>query len=189
MKSEDFRNWHESFWLIKKKQIARESGYVAMRVDIDKKLQNRFLGYLRTQLQGRDFHLDEYDFNNADGDDALFTIASDATDFEKVETAIAAGFNVPHVTRYEQLLKSWAYVILFEKDEKKLYAWRKISSDTDPKKAKSRNAAFFVNPKLIDVDDKEIFVIYPNYDFFVYQGTTFIANKRQFEISMNFRET
>ena len=31
-------------------------------------------------------------------------------------------------------------------------------------------------------------MIYPRYDFFVYDGTTFIANKRQFESSMNFRE-
>ena len=40
----------------------------------------------------------------------------------------------------------------------------------------------------MDLDDKEIFVIYPSFDFFVFDGTTFIANKRQFEISMNFRE-
>lgn len=69
-----------------------------------------------------------------------------------------------------------------------MYAWKKISSDTDPKKAKSKDAAFFMNHKLMDLDDREVFVIYPNYDFFVFEGTTFIANKRQFEISMNFRE-
>lgn len=33
-----------------------------------------------------------------------------------------------------------------------------------------------------------MFVIYPNYDFFVYQGVTFISSKRQFESSMNFRD-
>lgn len=188
IKSEDFNAWHASFWLIKKHQAEKESAYKALRVNMDRKLQNRFKRYLKTQLQGKDFHLSEYDFNNADGDDALFTIGSEATDFGKVQSAIDAGFGVPNVTEYAQLLGSWAYVILFERGEEKLYAWKKISSDTDPRKASSRDAAFFMDHKLMDLDDKEVFVIYPSYDFFVFEGTTFIANKRQFEISMNFRE-
>ena len=155
---------------------------------MDIKLQRRFKRYLKQQLQGKEFHLTQYDYNNADGDDALFTIDAAATDFGKVEAAIGAGFKVPHVTRYEELLKSWAYVILFEKDGKKLYAWRKINAETQPKKAASTDLAFFLNKKLVDVDDKEVFMIHPSYDFFVYDGTTFIANKRNFESSMNFRE-
>ena len=31
-------------------------------------------------------------------------------------------------------------------------------------------------------------MIYPRYEFIVYDGTTFVVNKRQFESSMNFRE-
>ena len=79
-------------------------------------------------------------------------------------------------------------MILFEKDDRKLYAWKKISADTQPKKATSKNTIFFHNHKLVDLEDKEVFVIYPNYDFFVYQGVTFISSKRQFESSMNFRD-
>ena len=188
IKSEDFGKWHASFWLVKKRQVARESAYTVLRVDIDAKLQKRFKRYLGQQLQSKDFHVAEYDYNNSDGDDALFTITSDATDFAKVEAAIGAGFDNQRVTEYDQLLKSWAYVILFESDGRKLYAWRKISTDTDPKKAASKNAAFFLNHKLVDIDDKEVFMIYQNYDFFVYSGTTFIANKSRFESSMNFRD-
>lgn len=188
IKLEDFATWHASFWLVKKHQAEKQSAYKTLRVNMDRKLQNRFKRYLKSQLQGKKFHLTEYDFNNADGDDALFTIGSEGTDFWKVQSAIDDGFEVPNVTEYSQLLGSWAYVILFEKDGKRLYAWKKVSSDTNPKKAKSRDATFFMDHKLVDLDDREVFVIYPNYDFFVFEGTTFIANKRQFEISMNFRE-
>lgn len=188
IKNEDFGKWHASFWLVKRKVVRREASYTVLRVDIDSRLQKRFMGYLKEQLQNRDFHVEPYDYNNADGDDALFTIEADATDFAKVEAAIEGGFNNRHVTRFEDLLKSWAYVIRFEKDERTLYAWRTISADTQPKKASSRDAVFFVKHKLVDLDEREVFLIYPRYDFFVYDGTTFIANKRQFESSMNFRE-
>ncbi len=188
IKSSDFSDWSASFWLVKKKVSARDTAYSVFRVSMDIKLQRRFKRYLKQQLQGRDFHVAEYDYNNTDGDDALFTIDADATDFGKVEKAISAGFKVPQVTRYEELLKSWAYVILFEKDGQKLYAWRKINADTQPKKAASKDLAFFLNQKLVDMDDKEVFMIYQSYDFFVYDGTALIANKRQFESSMNFRE-
>lgn len=187
IKSEDFGGWAASFWLIKKR-TSKESPYSALRVDMDRKLQNRFRRYLKQQLQGKDFHLAEYDYNNADGDDALFTIDAETTDFTKVAAEIGKGFSNQRVTSHEELLRSWAYVILFEKDDRKLYAWKKISADTQPKKAAAKDLAFFLNRKLVDLDDKEVFMIYPRYDFFVYGGTTFIANKRQFESSMNFRE-
>lgn len=187
IKSEDFGGWAASFWLIKKR-TSKESSYSALRVDMDRKLQNRFRRYLKQQLQGKDFHLAEYDYNNADGDDALFTIDAETTDFTKVAAEIGKGFSNQRVTSHEELLRSWAYVILFEKDDRKLYAWKKISADTQPKKAAAKDLAFFLNKKLVDLDDKEVFMIYPRYDFFVYGGTTFIANKRQFESSMNFRE-
>lgn len=188
IKAEDFGGWSVSFWLIKKHQLSKESTYSAWLVDMDRKLQSRFKRYLKQQLQGKEFHLAEYDYNNADGEDALFTIDANTTDFGKVAKEIGKGFGNKRVSSHEELLKSLAYVILFEKDNRKLFAWKKISADTQPKKAASKDLAFFLNKKLVDLDDKEVFMIYPRYDFFVYDGTTFIANKRQFESSMNFRE-
>lgn len=184
----DFGKWQPSFWLIKKGRSEGDTSYQAMRVDMDVKLRNRFKRYLKQQLQGRNFHVAVYDYNNADGDDALFTVDVSETDFGKVIAAIEGGFKNSRVTKYEELLRSWAYVILFENDGKKLFAWKHISADTQPKKAAAKDLAFFLNKKLVDLDDKEVFMIYPSFDFFVYEGTTFIANKRKFESSMNFRD-
>lgn len=188
IKSLDFEQWSASFWLVKRKAIHRESHYTVLRVDIDAKLQKRFRGYLKQQLQSKDFYVAEYDFNNADGDDTLFTITADATDFTKIEAAINGGFDNPHATEYDELLNSWAYVVLFEKGNNRLYAWRKINAMTQPKKALTQKATYFHNHKLVDVEDKEIFLIDPRFDFFVHDGLVFIANKREFESSMNFRE-
>ncbi|MDO8729498.1 MAG: DUF4868 domain-containing protein [bacterium] len=188
IKALDFNQWTASFWLVKRKIAQKDANYSVLRVDIDAKLLKRFKGYLQQQLQSKDFHLTEYDFNNADGDDTLFTISADATDFPKVEKAVNEGFDNPLATEYDQLLNSWAYVVLFENNNERLYAWRKINALTQPKKAITQKAIFFRNHKLIDAEDKEVFLIDPRFDFFVHEGQILIANKREFESSMNFRE-
>lgn len=190
IQSENFDGWSVSFWLIKRKLSTtnKEATYNAWRVDMDKKLPLRFKDYLKNQLQAKDFYINQYDYSNSDGDDVLLTIEANMTDFAKVEAELCKGFENPRLQNAQNLLNSWAYVVLFEKNEQKLYAWKKINVDTQPKRVATRSVLFFVNQELIEPEDKETFMIYPNYDFFVYDGTIFIASKKQFESSMNFRE-
>ena len=188
LKTLDLSQWTTTFWLIKRKIAQREGTYVVLRVDIDEKLKKRFRDYFKQQLQDRDLHIDEYAFNNSDLDDVLLTIDTDITDFQKVEEAIGEGFKNDHAKVYADLLNSWAYVIQFESGSKHIFAWRKIDSKTQSKKALSKKALFFRKHQLVDVDNDEVFLIDSHFDFFVYAGITFIANKRAFEISMNFRE-
>jgi hypothetical protein len=188
LKALDLSHWTVSFWLVKRKAVQRDATYSVLRVDIDARLQKRFKGYIKQQLQGRTFHLDEYDFNNADGDDVLLTIDADTTDFPKVKSAIAGNFDNHFAKTYADLLNSWAYVIQFENGSDHIYAWRKINAMTQSKKALTRKALFFQNQQLMDIDDDEVFLIDPHFDFFVYGNITFIANKREFESSMNFRD-
>jgi hypothetical protein len=188
LKALDLGKWTTTFWLVKRKAIQREASYSVVRVEIDAKLQRRFKGYLKQQLQTRDFHLEAYEFTNADTDDVLLTLDADATDFPKVEVAIGLGFDNPRAQEYGELLNSWAYVVQFEKGKDRLYAWRKINAMTDPKKVQSKKATFFRNHRLVDIEDEQVFLIDPRFDFFVYESVAFIANKREFESSMNFRE-
>ena len=123
-----------------------------------------------------------------DTDDVLLTVASDATDFPRVELAIQQGFDNDRAKEYSDLLNSWAYVIHFEHGGEHIYAWRKINAMTQPKKVESRKVLFFQNHRLTDIAEDEVFLIDPHFDFFAYEGITFIANKREFESSMNFRE-
>lgn len=188
LKTLDLSQWEISFWLVKRKTSQREAEYSVLRVDIDAKLQRRFQGYFKQQVQGRDFHLTEYDFSTADGDDVLLTVDADETDFSKVQDAIDKGFDNQRARDYSDLLNSWAYIVLFESGNERVYAWRKINAMTQPKKVISHKALLFRNHRLTDIDDEEVFLIDPHFGFVVYEGVAFIAHKREFETSMNFRE-
>lgn len=188
IKSLDIKKWTVTFWLVKRRIAEHEARYSVLRVEIDEKLQKRFKGYIVQQLQNKDFHLTNYDFSNADGGGVLLTIEADATDFIKVEKKINEGFDNGIAQEYSDLLNSWAYVVLFEHDNQRLYAWRKVNAITQPKKVSTQKATFFQNHKLVDVEDQQVFMIDPRFDFFVYDQIIFIANKREFESAMNFRE-
>ncbi|WP_291138949.1 DUF4868 domain-containing protein [Hydrogenophaga sp.] len=180
--------WAVSFWLVRRKAARTGFDYSVLRVDIDARLNKRFKGYVKEQVQDRAFHLDAYDFNNADPDDVLLTLDADATDFHRIVAAIDAGFDNPRAKEYSDLLSALAYVVVFESGGERLFALRKINTLNNPKKAVTRQALFFDNHKLVDVEDKQVFMIDPRFDFFVFGGTTFIASKAAFETAMNFRE-
>lgn len=188
LKALDLSKWAVSFWLVRRQASQSGFGYSVLRVDIEARLARRFRGYFKTQLQERAFHLDAYDFSNADPDDVLLTLDADATDFQKIESAIDAGFENPRAKEYADLLNALAYVVAFESDGQRLFAFRKINTLNNPKKAITRQALFFENHRLIDVEDKQVFMIDPRFDFFVFDGTTFIVSKAAFETAMNFRE-
>ena len=188
LKALDLSKWTTSFWVVKRKGTQPPFEYTVLRVNIEAKLAKRLRGYLKTQLQDRSAPVEAYDFSTADPGEKLLTLDSDSTDFVKVEKAIDAGFDNSHAKDYQELLGSWAYVVLFESDKQRVFAWRKINTLNNPKRAISRQALFFENHRLVDVDDKQVFMIDPRFDFFVFEGTTFIASKAAFEASMSFRE-
>lgn len=188
LKALDLPKWAVSFWLVRRKATQTGFAYSVLRVDIDARLTKRFKGYVKAQVQDRAFHLDAYDFSNADPEDVLLTLDADATDFHKIEAAIDAGFDNPRAKEYEDLLNALAYVVVFESGGQRLFALRKINTLNNPRKAITRQALFFENHKLIDVEDKQVFMIDPRFDFFVFDGTTFIVSKAAFETAMNFRE-
>ena len=184
----DLSKWTASFWLVKRKSAQDGFAYSVLRVDIEARLAKRFRSYVKAQVQDRAFHLDAYDFSNADPEGVLLTIDAAATDFHKIEAAVDAGFDNPRAKEYADLLNALAYVVVFESNGQRLFALCKINTLNNPKKAITRQALFFENHKLIDVEDKQVFMIDPRFDFFVFDGTTFIVSKAAFETSMNFRE-
>jgi hypothetical protein len=184
----DLKDWSVTFWIINRRMAKKEASYDAVRVDIDKKLERRLRGYLAGQLQGNTYKELPYAFTNVDTEDVILTLEESDCDFPKVRDSIAKGFDNPRVKEYDELLHAWAYVVHFALGRKTLYACRKITTATDPKRVQSRSVLFFENHRLIDIDDKDVFLLDPTFDFFVTDGTVFIAHKRGFESAMNFRE-
>ena len=184
----DLTEWAATFWIINRRKAGKENFYDAVRVGIDKKLERRLRGYVTGQLRETSYKETPYNFTNVDTDDVILTLEEADCDFPKVRDSIAKGFDNPRVKEYAELLHAWAYVVQFTQGKRNLYACRKITTATDPKRVQSMSVLFFENHRLIDIDDKDVFLLDPAFDFFVADGTVFIANKRGFETAMDFRE-
>lgn len=189
LRQTDFKSWTTTIWLVKRHLDAdKKAHYSVLRVDTDKKLQNKLKKAVTDRMQGADYKLDEYDFLTADQDDRLLTIDSAETDFIKIQSEIDKGIDNKKVEKYEDLLNSWAYVIKLEHQGSAVYGVRKINKFTQAAKLKAVSYFIFEDKKLVDLDDKHVFALDTHIDFFAYDDTTFIANKREFESVLNFRE-
>lgn len=188
LRKADFKHWHTTLWLVKRRLgLDKNAQYSVLRVDLDKRLQTKLKNAVIARVQGVDYSLEEYDFLTADQDDRLLTVESDETDFAEIQAEVDRGTANKRAEEYEDLLNSWAYVIKVERDGDALYAVRKINKLTRPVKLRAVDFLIFENKKLTDLDDRKVFTIDTNIDFFAYDGTVFITNKREFESVMNFR--
>lgn len=185
----DFKAWATTIWLVKRRlDIHKQAHYSVLRVDSDEKLQNKLKKAVTDHAQSDDSKLEPYDFLTADQDNQLFTIESAETDFTKIQGGVDEGLANRKVEKYEDLLDSWAYVVKLEHDGDVVYGVRKINKFTRVTKLKSVSYFFFEDRKLVDLEDKKIFAIDTHIDFFAYDGTIFIVNKKEFESVLNFRE-
>lgn len=184
----DFKPWHATLWLVKRRlDVDKQAHYSVLRVDLERRLQTKLKKAVTDRIQGADYKLDEYDFLTADQDDRLLTVESKETDFVRIQTAVDKGAANKKAETYEDLLNSWAYVIKLEHDGGIVYAVRKINKLTRPVKLRAVDYLIFEDKKLVDLEDKKVFAIDTNLDFFVYDDTAFITNKKEFESVMNFR--
>lgn len=189
LRQSDLKPWTASMWLIKRRlDVQKTAHYSVLRVELDKKLQGKLKRTVVDRIQGVEYKLDHYDFLTADQDDRLLTINVAETDFSTVQAEIDKGLQNKKVEHYEDLLDSWAYVVKLEHDSRAVYGVRKINKFTQATKVGAVSYFLFEDKKLVDLEDKKIFTIDTHIDFFVFEGTMFIANKKEFESAMNFRE-
>jgi hypothetical protein len=187
LRATDFKHWVATFWLVKRKLSQQQARYSVLKVDTDRKLEQKLKNAVSEKILDQDYQLDDYDFLTADHDKSLLTIASSDTDVMLIQAEIEKGTANAKVEQYEQLLDSWAMVIKLEHQDKAIYAYRKINKFNNATRLSHVSFIQFKDQELKDLDEKEIFTIDTQVDFFTYDGTTFIANKKEFESTLNFR--
>lgn len=187
LRGTDFKHWLTTFWLVKRKLSQQQAKYSVLKVDTDARLEQKLKHAIIAKISDQGYQLDAYDFLTTDQDNGLLTIESAATDVTLIQAEIDKGTANPKVEKYEDLLDSWAMVIKLEHQDKALYAYRKIHKFTNPAKLAHVSFLQFKDQELKDLDQQEIFTIDTQVDFFSYEGTTFIANKKEFESTLNFR--
>lgn len=187
IKKFDISKWELTLYLIKHSISNAEASYSILRVNADEKLKRRLRGIVKGKIDQKNYTIQPYEFTSEDQDEQLLTIDTATTDFPKIQTEIAKGIKVPVAQNFSELLNSWAYVMHLQHEGKDLYALRKVSALSQAKKVKGLTAMFFQNHMLVDLDDKQVFTIDSQIDFFAYAETTFITNKKAFESALNFR--
>lgn len=188
IKKLDWSRAKVSLYLVKRELVHREATYDVLQVNVDDKLRKRLRGIASGKIQQSNNAL-EYDFNTADLDDNLLGIATSETDFQSIIDVIVAEDEPDFADSIEQLIDSWLYIARLDlAGEPTLYAARRISEGWTTKKVTQLISMIFSNNMLMDIEQKEIFRIDGKVDFFSYDGTTFIADKKNFETALNFRE-
>lgn len=187
LRASDFKHWVTTFWLVKRKLSQQQAKYSVLKVDTDTKLEQKLKKAVTKKILDQDYQLDDYDFLTADQDKGLLTIASSDTDVTLIQAEIEKGTANAKVEQYEQLLDAWAMVIKLEHQDKAIYAYRKINKFNNATRLSHVSFIQFKDQELKDLDEKEIFTIDTQVDFFNYDGTTFIVNKKEFESTLNFR--
>lgn len=188
IKTLDWNRASVSLYLVKRELVHRKATYDILQVNVDTKLRKKLRGITSGKIQQSNAAV-EYDFNTADLDDNLLGIATSETDFQSIIDAITADEEPELADSIEQLIDSWLYIARLDiSGEPSLYAARRVSEGWTTKKVSQLISMIFQNNMLVDIEQKEIFRIDGKVDFFSYDGTTFIADKKNFETALNFRE-
>lgn len=188
IKTLDWNRASVSLYLVKRELVHRKATYDVLQVNVDTKLRKKLRGIASGKIQQSNAAV-EYDFQTADLDDNLLGIATSETDFQSIIDVIAAEEEPVLADSIEQLIDSWLYIARLDlAGEPPLYAARRVSEGWTTKKVSQLISMIFQNSMLVDIEQKEIFRIDGKVDFFSYDGTTFIADKKNFETALNFRE-
>lgn len=187
LRTADFKNWVTTFWLIKRKLVLQQAKYTVLKVDTDSKLEAKLKKAVTSKISSKNYKLDEYEFLTADQDDGLLTIDSVGTDVSIIQAEIDKGTSNKKVEKYDDLLDSWSMCIKLEFQGKAIYAFKKINTLTKATKLAHISFFQFKDQELKDLDEKQIFTIDTGVDFFSFESTIFIINKKEFETALNFR--
>lgn len=184
----DFGPWIGSLWLLKRRLDShKQARYTVRQVDLSETLRERLKNAVVQRVQVRPTALEDYEVLSADPDGRLLVLPAADTDFPAIQHDIDQGLANAKVDRYEDLLGSWAFVVKLEWEGRAVYGVRKISRLTRATRVASVSYFLFEDKRLVDLDDKKIFTLDTQIDFFVSGGTAFIRNKKEFESAMNFR--
>lgn len=188
LRQTDFTAWQTTLWLVKRRLAGKNAQYSVFRVDTDEKLKTKLKKTITDRIQNKHHKLEEYSFVSSDQDEHIYTMDTSENDFTAIQNEIEKGLQNKKVEKYDDLLNSWAYVVKLENNGSAVYGFRKISVLNQAKKVNRFASLLFQNDVLMDLDEKKVFTIATDLDFFSYDGTTFITNKKDFESALNFRK-
>lgn len=176
-----------SFYVVKRVLVQRSAKYEVMQVNIDASMSKKLRNIITEKIQSSN-DVFEYEFTSCDLDDNVLGIDTAETDYDCIIKALMEGQDPPFASSPDHLLGAWMYVARLDRtDGTPLFAARRVSEGWTTKKVLKVMSAIYKNNMLVDLDQKQVFHIDRKIDFFAYDQVTFIADKRNFELALNFR--
>lgn len=188
LKKTNLKNYTVSMYVIKRNLRNRKANYTVFFTNIDEKLRKKLKDIAINQIN-ESKNVKDYDFFTTDLDNSLLGINTSETDMLDLIKTIENSADFDDIKNEEDLFNSWIYLTkLSYIEEPSLYFVRKISDGWRINKKFSIDLLKFEDNKLMDIGEKKFFRIDNKVDFFVYEDCIFIADKKNFEIALNFRD-
>lgn len=125
----------------------------------------------------------------SDMDDDFIALPVKETDLGSILEDLQSAQDLPTAEQYDTLLGSWLYIARLDiNGYPPLFSARRVSEGWTAKKVWQFINLIYENNMLVDIGEQEIFRIDNKVDFFSYDGILFIADKKNFESALNFRE-
>lgn len=187
LRTEEFKHWHTTLWMLNRRLKEKEARYSVLRVETAPELTQKLKDIVVSKVHNEGLVPSPYDFLTTDQDNRVLTIAANETDFQLILTELGKGLSNTKAKKFDDLLGSWAYIIEVKHGEFALYGVRRINKLNKVKTTSHWKTMVFKEQMLVDLDDRRLFTIDTRLDFFVYDGVLFIMNKKEFETALNFR--
>ncbi|MCI7643175.1 MAG: DUF4868 domain-containing protein [Lentisphaeria bacterium] len=187
LKQVDFTQALLSFYVVKRNLHNKKSSCSVKQLELENSLKKRFRNIIINKISQAD-SIESYDYNQPEPDDGFLLFRGQTEELAQICQELEK--NPPLVTEYNELTGSNFYLICLTTahDEKKILAVRKISTHWRNRAVKSPLNLFYRNCQLKLLEESQIFQIDEQIDFLFYMGNIFIANKKNFETAMNFRQ-
>ncbi|PVE52690.1 DUF4868 domain-containing protein [Arthrobacter sp. TPD3018] len=128
----------------------------------------------------------EYEILAQNNEASVLTLGADETHIALVEAQSANPTEARKVKRLKQIANAHFYMLRFATQDDVLLAVRKTNASWSTRRATDMLRVVFQDEEL-DVDERPTFTMEPVFDFFVFDGDVFVANKARFESVLAYR--
>lgn len=184
LKAFDFANATPHLWVFKSSNSIAK--FRTFYVQTENNLNDQFKEFVEIEIERITEHA-PYSFISQTNENSCLTIDSNVTGFIKLKTLVDRLESEHRVEDSKDLKGAKGYVVKFISDGITVYAVKRSTSTWKTSYQKKFINIMFANGELSGIEDKS-FSIEKNFDFYVINNTIFIANKRGFESSMQYRE-
>lgn len=183
LRSFDFEHSDTHLWVFRRSTTAAR--FIARYAQTDAPLNSQLLAVVRSEIN-RITEFADYTYLSQTNENSCLAAPIAGSDFENLKALVDRPEPDWRVRDLRDLKNAGGYVVKFTANGQTVYAVKRSASNWKTSYLKTRINILFKNGELSAAEDNA-FAIEKNFDFYAFDGTMFIANKRSFESAMEHR--